>query len=220
MVAAFLTITLLRSLSKATLVAFVVAQTYRMFCDRTISRTRKFLVILVACGVTFVFSGLIESYLDEYTATGNQAESLTGRTAIWAWALDASVQHPWIGNGFDAMWKVAPPFGGEMFEARHAENELLQQFFAFGAIGIVLAVGIYGSLYIHARRSLAPTHRHVLIALILFVLVRGLAEAEPFDLLLPLWLIISLCVLVQSQYASCSPIASCSTTNPIRVRQA
>src|ERR1035441_5380206 len=74
---------------------------------------------------------LLDAYFGVYTSAGNQAETLTGRTAIWAWALDAGLSHPWLGNGFDAMWKVAPPFGSELFEARHAENEILQQFFAY-----------------------------------------------------------------------------------------
>jgi len=141
-------------------------------------------LILALC-----FWGLLSAYYDTYTTAGNQAETLTGRTAIWAWTLDASLNKPWFGNGFDAMWKVAPPFGGELFEARHAENELLQQFFAYGACGVVLLLGIYGSLYRRVRALPRAPERIALTAFLIYVLIRGLAEAEPFDLLLPLWLV-------------------------------
>lgn len=120
---------------------------------------------------------------------GNQAETLTGRTAIWAFALDAALTKPWFGNGFDALWKVMPPFGSDQFEARHAENEALQQFFAYGVVGIVLLVGVYGSLYRKVRRLPDRRMKLVLTTLFLFIVIRGLTEAEPFDLLLPLWAI-------------------------------
>jgi len=192
---AFLTLTLFRSLSKTTLVAFLVAQGYRLLQDAGLSRRKKLLITLSTVVLVVSFWGLFDAYYGVYTTAGNQAETLTGRTAIWAWTLDASVSKPLAGNGFDAMWKVAPPFGGEMFEARHAENELLQQFFAYGVMGIVMLVGIYASLWRRFRRVADRSERTTLIALLLFVLIRGFAEAEPFDLLLPLWMIAAVTLL-------------------------
>jgi exopolysaccharide production protein ExoQ len=37
----------------------------------------------------------------------------------------------------------------------------------------------------------------VFLSMLLFVVVRGLAEAEPFDLLLPLWSIVLVSLLVE-----------------------
>lgn len=187
--AAFLTLTLFRSLSKATLVAFLVAQGYRLVLDTGLSRKKKILISLGTMVLAVSFWGLFDAYYEVYTTAGNQAETLTGRTAIWAWTLDAARSKPIVGNGIDAMWKVAPPFGNEMFEARHAENELLQQFFAYGLIGIVMLAGIYGSLWRRFRRVADKSERAALIAILIYALVRGLAEAEPFDLLFPLWMI-------------------------------
>jgi exopolysaccharide production protein ExoQ len=185
----FLGITLLRSLSKATLAAFIVCLLYRFFRDRSIPRSKKWLLASATVVVTLSFASLLSTYYDVYTSTGDQAETLTGRTAIWAWTLDASLKKPWFGNGFDAMWKVAPPFGGELFEARHAENELLQQFFAYGLSGVLMLFGIYGSLYRRIRALPVGPERFALTAFLIYVSIRGLAEAEPFDLLLPLWLV-------------------------------
>lgn len=195
----FLGITLFRSLSKSTLIAFIACQGYRIIRDHSMSRRKKVSLVVGSIAATICFWGLLDAYYGVYSSAGNQAETLTGRTAIWAWALDAGLSHPWLGNGFDAMWKVAPPFGGELFEARHAENELLQQFFAYGVCGIVLLVGVYGSLYRRLRQLPGDSERCILTGFLVFAIVRGLAEAEPFDLVLPLWLITAIALLVDKK---------------------
>lgn len=192
----FLGITLLRSLSKSTLVAFVACQAYRIALDNQMSRRRKWLVVSAAVIITLCCWGLIDAYVDIYTSGPNQVETLTGRTAIWAWTLDAALRRPWFGNGFDAMWNVAPPFGGELFQARHAENEFLQQFYAYGISGVILWAGTYLSLYRRVRRSPRGSQRAILIAMLIYVVVRGLSEAEPFDLLLPMWCIAAVAMLL------------------------
>jgi len=186
----FLAITLVRSLSKTTLAGFLIGQAILLIQDRTMRRRTKVLLTTAAILAVLAFWGLYEAYYDVYTTTGNQAETLTGRTAIWAWSFDAALARPWLGNGFDSMWKVAPPIGPDRFEPRHAENELLQQFYAFGLVGIVLLAGLYGSLFLQFRRYSDKSLKWVFVAMMVFVVIRGLAVAEPFDLLLPLWTIV------------------------------
>jgi O-antigen ligase len=195
--ALFLTVTLIRSLSKSTLVAFAAAQAYRLMRDSGMSRAKKMMLLLGVVLALAAFWGLLDAYYGVYTTAGNQAETLTGRTAIWAWALQNALACPWIGNGIDAMWKIMPPFGRDLFEARHAENELLQQFFAYGVVGVVMLVGVYGSLWRKFRLVKNESTQATLKALLIFVWIRGLAEAEPFDLLLPLWLITTLALMVE-----------------------
>jgi exopolysaccharide production protein ExoQ len=194
---AFLAITLLRSLSKTTLVAFVVAECFLLIQDRSMTRKLKLWLTTATLLAVLSFWGLFEAYYDIYTSAGNQAETFTGRTAIWAYALGAGIEKPWIGHGFDSMWKVVPPFGPDRFEARHAENELLQQFYAYGIAGVVILIGLYESL-LRQFRKLAPSPvKTVCLSILLYVVVRGTAEAEPFDLLLPLWLIVVLGLLAE-----------------------
>ena len=185
----FLILTLVRSLSKTTLVAFLVSEGFFLLLNQSMSRKAKMSIVGGGALVVLVFWGLFESYYDVYTSAGNQAQTLTGRVAIWSYSLQASLEKPWFGNGFDAMWRVFPPFGNEQFEARHAENELLQQFFAYGVVGVGLLCGLYGSVCRSLRRLPLGTSRTLLASLMLFVLIRGCAEAEPFDLLFPLWAI-------------------------------
>ncbi|HEX4285602.1 MAG TPA: O-antigen ligase family protein [Terracidiphilus sp.] len=194
--AAFLTLTVVRSLSKTTLVAFLLSEALFLLRDKAMSRRVKALIFAAVLIAGLSFWGLYESYYDVYTNAGNQAETLTGRTAIWAYALTAAMEKPWFGNGFDALWKVMPPFGPDQFEARHAENELLQQFFAYGIVGVCMLVGIYGSFYRGIRKLPRETPRLVLTTLLLFIGIRGFAEAEPFDLLLPLWAVVLFSALV------------------------
>lgn len=201
----FLTVTLLRTLSKATIIAFLLAEGFLLVYDKTMSRKKKALVIAGATLLLLAFGGLIESYFDAYTTTGNQAATLTGRTGIWAYTLEESLQKPWTGNGMDAMWKVFPPFGRDQFEARHAENELLQQFFAYGLAGLVMLIGLYGSLYQRIRRLPQGRAKAILAGIMLYVVVRGFAEAEPFDLLLPLWMITLIACSIDAAALSLKP---------------
>jgi len=189
----FLAITLIRSLSKATLAAFVVSEIFLVVLDRSMSRKTRMLLMSGALLLTLAFWGLFEAYYEIYTTAGNQAETFTGRTAIWLYVATAATDHawtPWIGHGFDSWWKVVPPFGNEMFEARHAENEVLQQFYAYGATGVLILVGIYGSLFRQLRRLPVPAMKVPFVCILIFVAVRGLAEADAFDLLLPLWSVV------------------------------
>lgn len=210
----FLAITLFRSLSKTTLVAFLVSESFLVIQDRSIRRKTKIMLIVAVTLIIFVFWGLYEAYFDLYTTAGNQAETLTGRTAIWLYALGAVSDHPWnlwIGHGFDSMWHVIPLFAAGQFEARHAENELLQQLYAYGIAGVVLLGLIYGSLYQQIRKLSRGPVKMVLLSIMLFIVVRGLAEAEPFDLLLPLWAIVLISALVDNISTTEQKMASTQT---------
>ena len=123
-----------------------------------------------------------------------------------SWVADAITEKPWFGHGFDALWKVAPPFGSDQFEARHAENEILQQIYAYGALGVVMLCGLYGSFYRKIRRLPKGPVRVAFVTFVIFVLVRGLAEAEPFDLLLPLWAILLFSVLIERMEHGDEPV--------------
>jgi len=183
----FLAITLLRSLSKTTIAAFVAGQILLLVRDSAMKLRTKLLIAITSVLTIAVFWGLIEAYYDVYTNAGNQAETLTGRIGIWAFVLERSLQQPWIGHGFHSFRNVIPPFGS--FEAWHAHNELLQQFYTYGVVGVVLMIGIYGSFFRQVKRLVSCTHNTILLGLLLFMVVRGLADTERFDLSFPLWLI-------------------------------
>jgi O-antigen ligase len=190
-----LAVTLLRSLSKTTIIAFLAGQAYILLRDRSIRWRNKVLIIVGALLIVGAFSQLLADYYVVYTNAGNQAETLTGRLGIWLYFLNEAVQKPWIGHGFHAVWKVIPPFNE--FEARHAHNELLQQFYAYGAVGVFMLFAIYASVWRHLRRLSDRSLRTFFLGMLLFVIVRGAADTEPFDLSLPLWFIVMIGALIQ-----------------------
>lgn len=195
--AGFLAITLLRSLSKTTIVAFVAGQTLLLVLDRNMSRKTKAVLVCAALLVVAVFWNLFEAYYYVYTHAGNQSETLTGRIGIWAFILNEALQQPWIGHGFHSVWKVIPPFGN--FEARHAHNELLQQFYAYGLVGVCMLMGVYTAVFREIRKLPACSLKVLFFGLLLFILVRGLADTEVFDLSLPLWSIVLIGSILQQE---------------------
>jgi exopolysaccharide production protein ExoQ len=192
-----LAVTLLRTLSKTTIVAFLVGQGFLLIRDKSISRRSKILIAFAATAVVGIFWGLLTSYYDVYTNAGNQSETLTGRLGIWAYFLSEAIEQPWIGHGFDSAWKVIPPFGPEHFEAAHAHNELIQQFYAYGLVGVFLFTGIYWSLYRHIHRLMRGPRKTFFVAFLIFILVRGIADTERFDLSLPMWAIVMVSLLIE-----------------------
>jgi O-antigen ligase len=192
-----LSVTLLRSLSKTSIIAFLIAESFLLIKDRSMSRRTKVMLILASMATVVAFSSLLTSYFDIYTTAGNSSETLTGRIGIWTFILGEAIQQPWIGHGFHAVWNVIPPFGD--FEARHAHNEVIQQFYAYGVVGVCMLGGLYGSFYRQVRRLSVPSMRTFWFALLLFVLVRGLTDTEPFDLSLPLWAIVMISILIEDK---------------------
>ncbi len=201
--AIFLAISLLRTLSKTTIIAFLLSQTFLLIFSTTIRRRSKVLIVAAAGVVFATFSGLIAAYYQVYTNAGNQAETLTGRIGIWAFILDRALERPWFGHGFDSVWKVIPPFGFDQFETWHAHNELLQQFYTYGAVGIILLIGLYGSFYRQVRRVAQPEYRTLLLSLIVFIVIRGLGDTERFDLSFPLWSIALLALMLAALERHC-----------------
>lgn len=188
-------VTLLRSISKTSIIAFLVAEGFLLLRDKSMSRKTKFLLLSAVTLITLVFWGLLASYFDIYSNAGNSPETLTGRLTIWAVILEEAIKDPWIGHGFYSVWKVIPPFGE--FEARHAHNELLQQFYLYGVVGIGMIAGLYGSFY-HQVRCFAPRSlKPFLYAFLLFILIRGLADTEAYDFSFPLWAIVMFSVLLE-----------------------
>ena len=200
--AAFLLgITLLRTLSKTTLGAFIVAEILLFALDPLMKRKTKVMLIGATAVVALAFSSLLTSYFETYSASGGP-ETLTGRLGIWAYILSEAVDKPWIGHGFYSVWKVIPPFGS--FEARHAHNELIQQFYAYGVVGIIMMVGIYGSFYLQLRRLPGKADKAYYLALLVFVLIRGITDTEACDISLPLWSIIMFTMLIRCAHRTSS----------------
>jgi len=187
-----LAITLLRTLSKTSIIAFTIAECWYLMRTRRLTRKAKLRICAAALVVLACFWPLLSSYFDTYnnTGSGNQAETLTGRTAIWAVAFAMGLDKPWLGHGFYSFRALVPAFGA--FEPWEAHNELLQEFFEYGLVGVVIVIGTYLSLYRHIRKAPANELKSLALAVLLFALIHGLTDAVNFDLTYPIWLIAAL----------------------------
>jgi len=195
--AVVLSITLLRTLSKTTIAAFIAGEALLLIRDSAITR-RKLLAIVVASGlVVAAFWRLIEAYFEVYTTTGNEAETLTGRVGIWNYTLESSLEQPWIGHGFHSFRNVVPAFG--VFEAWHAHNELLQLFYTYGIVGLLLFIAVYGSLYLQLRRA-SVSDKALFYGLLLFIVIRGFGDTDRFELTLPLWFVFLISSLLNAPH--------------------
>jgi O-antigen ligase len=184
-----LAITLLRTLSKTAIIALVIAECWYLMQNNRMPRKAKVYLVAGALVVVASFWGLLSSYADIYnnTGSGDQAETLTGRTLLWTVAFSMSLERPWLGHGLYSFKALIPMLG--TFEAVHAHNDLLQQFFEFGIAGVVILLGVYWSFYRQTRRVPATEMRTLAVALLLFALVRGLTDSVQFGLSYPLWLL-------------------------------
>jgi O-antigen ligase len=205
--ALFLGATLLRTLSKSAIIAFVAAFGFALLRDSTLSRKVKLWIGIAGGLILASLWGLLEAYLATYTETTGP-ETLTGRTLIWAISLEYAIKKPLLGNGFYSYRFVVPPIG--KFEAQQAHDELLQQFFSFGTIGVVLTIALYWIFFRQIRRA-DPSHLKTLAAtLLLFALIRGLTDAQNFDLSFPLWLMAMLSILFAAQVSFAQATTSVS----------
>jgi exopolysaccharide production protein ExoQ len=202
-----LTITLLRTLSKTAILAYLAAGCWYLVKDSRWTRAAKLRIFAAALLVAACFEGLVVSYLDAYVTagSGNKLETLTGRTALWTVAFSMIVKRPWFGHGLMSFKPMIPLVGD--FAAIHAHNELVQQLFEFGIVGTAIVAGIYASFLRHARRSTAGELRTLVIALLIFALVRGLADAMAAELCYPLWLMTALAVSLTRQSGGEAPVS-------------
>ncbi len=190
-----LALTLLRSLSKTSILALILVEALYLTRTRTLSRAAKLTCIAAFTVVIAIFWQLFSTYFELYLNNGTQAETLTGRIGIWAVTFSMALQEPWFGHGLHSFRAVIPSFGG--FEPWHAHNELLHQLFVYGITGVVLVIALYASLFTQARRANTPL-KPLISQLLLLVAVRGLTDTERFDLSLPLWLITALSLALAS----------------------
>jgi O-antigen ligase len=182
-----LAITLLRTISKTTIIAFLIAEAWYLFIHLRVGSKAGVRIVLSAFAVVGCFWGAIDSYFATYNGGNvNQFETLTGRTVLWATAFAMAIERPWLGHGFYSFRSLIPAFGS--FEPWEAHNELLQHFFEFGVVGIVLLVGVYWSFFRAAHKAKPSDLRGLALTLLIYALVHGVTDTVSFGFSYPLWL--------------------------------
>jgi exopolysaccharide production protein ExoQ len=191
--ALFLATTLLRTISKSAIIAFIIAFCFYLIWDSTLSRAVKGRIAVAAGVILASLWGILEAYFSTYTE-GTGPETLTGRTFIWATSFEYALEKPLLGYGLYAYRFIIPSFNH--FQGQEAHNELLQQFFAYGVVGVILTIALYWVFFRQIRRAPRSHLKNLAASLFIFALVRGLTDTQTFDLSFPLWLITMLSILL------------------------
>ena len=205
----WLALTLIRSISKTSIIAFLIAMTYYLFKEEALKRATKIKIAIAGAAILAALSGPLARYADLYTESVDPS-TLTGRTLIWSITYDLAITKPLLGHGFYAYRFVVPPFG--TFEATHAHNELLQQFFALGAVGAILVVGLYWIMFRQIRRAPGSPLKNLAATVLIFAILHGIADTLPSDLSFPLWLMAMLSILLA---AHSIPAQSLAPPHPV-----
>jgi hypothetical protein len=187
-----LSLSLLRTISKTSITAFLIAETLYIVRDRQISRWAKVRIAAIAMLAVAASAGFIGAYTATYIADADSAETLTGRTTIWARSFLMALEHPWLGHGIFSYHALIPAFG--KLEPLHAHNELLQQFFEYGALGLAVTLALHFSLFRAGWRLSPAPYARLSMVLVLFALIRGMADTINIGLSLPLWLFAALAI--------------------------
>ena len=94
----FLAITLLRSLSKTTIVAFIAAQTFLLIRDRSINHGSKILLVAAAGLVVAIFWSLHHLVYRDLRECGESGGNPDGQNRNLAWS---SLPNRWNSHGLD-----------------------------------------------------------------------------------------------------------------------
>jgi len=180
-----------RTLSKTSIAAFCVSAAFMLLVGRSLQLKAKIKVILVAALLASVSYGFLSSYFKAYLEENpSDASTLTGRTVLWLRAGEMALERPVLGYGILSF----RDYGPQDWEIRtvHGHNEWVTQVFQLGLIGVLLALIIYSSYFLHFKRVEPSLERKLGLSIGLFILIEGCASAEAIGLLFPLPLILVL----------------------------
>jgi O-antigen ligase len=193
LISAPLVVSLLLSTSKTAGLAFgITAILFVALSRRLAARTR---VLILGCMllVGVLTLPLIRDYLAFYLLTPNLL-TLTGRVPLWMDAWDAIPRHWLVGYGFNSFRSTVPT----TWSADHAHNEFLEQWITLGGVGLILTTGAYWSLLNRLRRS-ASVFAQLGLMWWVFSVLRGLIEADTYDLAFPVALMVFTAQIVAAE---------------------
>lgn len=209
-ISSVLVLVLIRSLSKTSIGGFALGAFAFMVFARIGIKKRALVVTGAFAGAAWFFGLLLNYVLDYlYSQGGRSMESLSGRKEIWNEFISLILDRPLLGYGFFSVREFAPPIAARLGHAT-AHNELLTVWFTLGIVGVILWLVLYAQLIwlgVAACRKSSVVGAFV-IAVMLFVMVRGVTEGVSYGLVLPLPLAVVLIALLSngnSHHASPGP---------------
>ncbi len=210
LVGVFLTCVVVSTFSKTVMLALPIAlAAFLLMLFRRGTAWFSGVAVAATATVIAVRNGAAD-YVSGYLAQG-QLETLTGRTALWDETWQQIREAKWLGYGFMSFRDQMPQVLNQRLV--HAHNELLNTWFTLGIVGVVLVAAVYAVMLrevLHARRNRRDDVAALILAMWVFCLVRGVTEASPTTIVLPLPM-----VVVLSAWAGCQ-----AADSPVRANAA
>jgi exopolysaccharide production protein ExoQ len=191
--------TLVLTLSKTSMLALLIACGF-LFLRLRLSLRQRFIAGFSFLLVFLISYSRVSDYVISYLVEqqgGEALDTFTGRTVLWTAVLDMIPERLWFGHGFLSFRDVGP----QIFEGIpvvHAHNEALMLVFTLGIIGVGLGYAVYVCVFIAMKRlgqssdGETRTFGQMGIALLVYYLIRGFAEASQMELVMPSVLIMTL----------------------------
>ena len=123
------------------------------------------LVCMVLAGVLFVVEMYDINVIDMVLGRLGKDSTLSGRTVLWDFAVDAYERKPWLGYGYKGYWSGADSTVYLLRAVMEQDlgmfhNNFLEMLVSFGVIGPVVLIGTLFYVYVCAIRNFAknPTY--------------------------------------------------------------
>lgn len=181
----FLLFTLLRSLSKTSILSFLIAALVYVLRS-TINVQKKINLVLISGGIIAVSFTRLSTYLDTYLNEQQGGEALatgTGRTQIWEMTWNRIQENPIWGYGYQSYRDVADQIIG--LRLVHPHNEVLNIWFNLGGVGLLLGVLTYiaYSWQVYCAGKARLPQEALALSLLVYSIIRGATEATVPDFL-------------------------------------
>jgi exopolysaccharide production protein ExoQ len=180
-ISSYLVLMLTLVLSKTSLLALQIALFTVIIFVRI--KLRYKLLALVSFLLLFILILISSSqYLSEYISArgGERILTLTGRTLIWEETWLNIIKEPIIGHGFFSFREYGPQIANVRLVTAH--NEILNLWFNYGIIGVIIVATIYGTFLSKTIKLLKieKGYRVGALSLTLFVyfIIRSITEAH------------------------------------------
>ena len=178
-------IAFLLAMSKGATIAFACAVlVYNLLGKALIIRKIIFVILgTISLYLTYDYAiQHIEYYFYE-AGGGRMWGTLSGRTMLWPATWEMILENPILGHGLLSFRSQGPQIF--FVTSNTAHNELLQQWFTLGILGVALTVLIYathfGQLGVSTIRGKAAVQSRFALSMFVYFVVQGLASATPGD---------------------------------------
>ncbi len=162
-------------------------------------RLRTTILVPLLIGVTLAVAGgviWLRLHMAAVAEGMGKDVTMTGRTDLWAVAVDMIAQRPWLGYGFGAFWREG---GGAVnfwsavgWKTPHSHNGFLDLGLDLGLLGLVVLVAAFASALVAAiRRARAgwTTANVAPLVLLGFVICYNMTESSILKYNTVFWLV-------------------------------